>query len=54
MFAWAVTLIAMKGYSLDGERIKTIQAVNAARKAALAEGKSMEEVMCTITDESVK
>ena len=53
MLAWVITLVAMKGYSLDGERIKTIQAVNAARKAAVAEGKSMEEVMATITDESV-
>ncbi len=53
MLAWIITLIAMKGYSLDGERIKTIQAVNAARKAAVAEGKSMEEVMATITDETV-
>lgn len=53
MCAWALTLISMKGYSLDGERVKTIQAVNAARKAAVAEGMSMEEAIATITDETV-
>ncbi len=53
MLAWALTLIAMKGYSLDGKRVKTIQAVNAARKAAVAGGMSMEEAMATITDETV-
>ena len=54
MLAWALTLIAMKGYSLDGKRVKTIQAVNAARKAAVANGMSMEEAMATITDETVE
>ena len=44
----------MKGYSLDGKRVKTIQAVNAARKAAVAEGMSMEEAMTTINDETVE
>ncbi len=53
MLAWALTLFAMKGYSLDGKRVKTIQAVNAARKQAVAEGMSMEEAMATITDETV-
>ena len=53
MCAWALTLWSMKGYALDGERIKTIQAVNAARKAAVADGMSMEEAMATITDETV-
>ena len=54
MIAWALTLLAMKGYSLDSKRIKTIQAVNAARKAAVADGMSMEEAMSAITDETVK
>lgn len=54
MIAWALTIWAMKGYSLDGERIKTIQAVNAARKEAVANGMTMEEAMATITDETVK
>ncbi len=53
MLAWGLTLFAMKGYSLDGKRLKTIQAVNAARKEAVANGMSMEEAMATITDETV-
>lgn len=53
MLAWIATLIAMRGYSLDGKRVKTVQAVNSARKAALAEGKSLEEVMATINDGTV-
>lgn len=53
MVAWTLTLIAMRGYSLDGNRIKTIQAVNAARKAAVEKGMSMDEAMTTITDETV-
>ena len=53
MIAWALTLVSMKGYALDGERVKVIQAVNAARKAAIADGMSTEEAMATITDESV-
>ena len=53
MAAWALTLIAMKGYELDGKRIKTINAVNAARKAAIANGMSQEEAIATITDETV-
>ena len=54
MIAWALTLISMKGYSLDGQRVKTIQAVNAARKAAVAGGMSMDAAMAPITDETVK
>jgi Na+/melibiose symporter-like transporter len=53
MLAWVATLWAMKGYELDGQRVKTVQAVNAARKAAIAQGMSMEEAMRTITDETV-
>ena len=53
MCAWALTLWSMKGYALDGEKVKTIQAVNSARKAAVANGMSMEEAMATITDETV-
>lgn len=45
MIAWLATLIAMKGYALTGEKMKEIQAINAARKAAIAEGKTMEEAM---------
>lgn len=53
MIAWALTLIAMKGYALDGKRVKVIQAVNAARKEAVGNGMSMEEALTTITDETV-
>ena len=45
MVAWAITLLAMKGYELSGERMKEIQAVNAKRKEAIANGMSMEEAM---------
>ena len=54
MVAWALTLVAMKGYPLDGKRVKVIQAVNAARKQAVADGMSMEEAMATINDETVE
>ena len=53
MIAWAVTLIAMRDYTLDGDRIKTIQAVNAARKAAVENGMSIEEALTKITDETI-
>ncbi len=53
MLAWAATLLAMKGYSLTGEKMKTIQAVNAARKEAVAKGMSLEQAMSAITDETV-
>ena len=53
MVAWALTLLAMKGYELDGQRVKVIQAVNAARKAAIQNGMSQEEAMQTIHDETV-
>ena len=53
MVAWVLTLFAMKGYELDGKRVKTIQAVNAARKEAIAGGMSMQEAMNTINDETV-
>ena len=54
MLAWAATLIAMKGYALTGEKMKTIQKVNAARKEAVANGMSLERAMKEITDDSVK
>jgi Na+/melibiose symporter-like transporter len=53
MVAWVLTLWAMKGYSLDGHRVKVINAVNAARKEAVAGGMSMEEAMATIHDDTV-
>ena len=53
MVAWVLTLLAMRGYELDGKRVKTIQAVNAARKEAIANGMSTEEALATITDETI-
>ena len=45
MLAWLATLWAMKGYELDGARVKEIQKVNAARKAYISEGHTLEEAM---------
>ena len=45
MIAWVATLIAMKGYTLTGAKMKEIQAVNAARKKAIASGMTLEESM---------
>ena len=53
MAAWVLTLLSMRGYELDGKRVKMIQEVNAARKIAIAGGMSPEEAMTTITDETV-
>ena len=53
MVAWALTLISMKGYELDGKKVKVVQAVNAARKQAVANGMTMEEAMATINDDTV-
>ena len=45
MLAWLATLIAMKGYSLTGQKMKEIQKINAARREAIANGMSLEEAM---------
>ena len=45
MAAWAATLISMKGYSLTGEKMKEIQAVNACRRDAVAQGMKLEDAM---------
>ena len=45
MLAWGATLLAMKGYSLTGDKMKEIQATNAKRSAAVAEGMSLEAAM---------
>lgn len=54
MVAWIATLLAMRGYELDGKKVKIVQKVNAARKEAIAGGMSMEQAMKTITDETIK
>ncbi len=53
MASWVATLFAMKGYALTGERMQTISKVNAARRAAIAEGMSAEKAMESITDETI-
>lgn len=47
MIAWALTLWAMKGYSLTGDRMKEIQEVNAARREAIDRGMDLKEAMET-------
>ena len=49
MVAWAATLLAMKNYPLTGARMKEIQAINACRRDAIAEGMSKEEAMAKWT-----
>ena len=48
MCAWLLTLWAMKGYELDGNRVKEIQAINAARKDLIAQGMSLEDAMAKV------
>lgn len=45
MVAWTAALIAMKGYTLTGAKMKEIQAVNACRRDAVANGMKLEEAM---------
>lgn len=45
MLAWVATLVAMKGYTLTGARMKEIQAVNAVRKEAVSNGMRLEDAM---------
>ena len=49
LLAWAATLWAMKGYALTGAKMKEIQAVNAARRSAVAAGATIEQAMKAIT-----
>ena len=48
LLAWAATLWAMKGYELTGDKMKEIQAVNAARRELVAEGKTIEQAMAEV------
>ncbi len=45
MLAWLATLLAMKKYSLTGERMKEIQAVNHVRREAIAKGMPVSEAL---------
>ncbi|MBR0355763.1 MAG: hypothetical protein IJK35_10355, partial [Oscillospiraceae bacterium] len=47
MAAWLVTIFCMTRYSLSGEKMREVQAVNAVRKAAVQRGMSMEQAMET-------
>jgi Na+/melibiose symporter-like transporter len=45
LIAWGLTLLAMKGYILTGEKMKEIQKVNGLRREAVNAGMSLEEAM---------
>ena len=45
IIAWVCTLLAMRGYTLTGERMKEIQAVNACRKDAISGGMEVSEAL---------
>ncbi|MBP3603176.1 MAG: MFS transporter [Lachnospiraceae bacterium] len=45
MLAWLATLLSMKKYSLTGERMKEIQAVNHVRREAIAKGMPVSEAL---------
>lgn len=47
MAAWLVTIYCMTRYSLSGEKMREVQAVNAARKAAVLKGMKMADAMAT-------
>ncbi len=45
ILAWIITLVAMKGYPLTGERMHEIQEINGVRKQAIADGMSLNEAL---------
>ena len=47
MISWLITLSCMKKYSLSGEKLREVQAVNSVRKAAISLGMPKEEAMET-------
>ena len=47
MASWLITTFCMTRYSLSGEKLQEVQAVNAVRKAAVLGGMTMEEAMET-------
>lgn len=47
MAAWCVTVFCMTRYSLSGEKMREVQAVNAVRKAAVLSGMKMSDAMKT-------
>ncbi len=49
MAAWIITMISMRFYKLNGNKLREIQAVNAIRKKAITLGMPKEEAMRTWT-----
>ena len=47
MASWLVTIFCMSRYSLSGEKMREVQAVNSVRKAAVQGGMKMAEAMET-------
>ena len=47
MGSWLVTMFCMSRYSLSGEKMREVQAVNAVRKAAVQNGMKMADAMNT-------
>ena len=45
LIAWGLTIFAMRGYILTGEKMKEIQKINGLRRDAVAEGMSLGEAM---------
>ena len=45
MLAWIITIVAMRGYILTGDKMREIQEVNAKRKRAIEQGATLEEAM---------
>nr|MCR5355598.1 MFS transporter [Lachnospiraceae bacterium] len=45
MLAWIITIVAMRGYILTGDKMREIQEVNAKRKKAIEQGATLEEAM---------
>ncbi|MDI6453244.1 MFS transporter [Peloplasma aerotolerans] len=49
MVSWVITLISMRFYKLNGNKLREIQAVNAIRKKAISLGMPKEKAMATWT-----
>ena len=45
MLAWIITIVAMRGYILTGDKMREIQEVNTKRKKAIEQGATLEEAM---------
>ncbi len=45
MLAWSISLLAMKGYILTGDKMREIQKVNQERKKAISNGMTLQKAM---------